>query len=482
MGTEAAGTELHDYSGVELAQAIATGVTSSREATRALLDRIGALDGPINAVVHLDEERALAEADRADAAVAAGEALGPFHGVPMTVKDSYATEGMVTTSGAPMLAEHIPDADAAAVTAMRGAGAVIMGKTNLPLFAGDIQSYNEVYGVTNNPWDVSRTPGGSSGGAAAALAAGFTPLEIGSDIGGSIRIPSSNCGVVGHKPSFGIVPLHGHIPGPPGSLADADIAVGGPMARTVDDLEVTLDVLAGPDRWSTPGWRLDLPPARPASPVGLRVATWFDDPLCPVDADVANALQGTADALAEAGATVDGAERPFEFDAIVETFESLLMAALSTGFDAERLEHFAQVEPDSPSHRSMRRAAIRHAAWLRLHERRLQLRRRAEDFFTRWDVMLLPVLPCTAFPHNPGGADRTLSFGGGDRHYYDVIRWMAPAGACYLPATVVPIGLGTDGLPIGVQIVGPHLHDRTTLAVARMIAAAVEPIGTPPGF
>lgn len=130
----------------------------------------------------------------------------------------------------------------------------------------------------------------------------------------------------------------------------------------------------------------------------------------------------------------------------------------------------------------MRRAAIRHAAWLRLHERRLQLRRRAEDFFTRWDVMLLPVLPCTAFPHNPGGADRTLSFGGGDRHYYDVIRWMAPAGACYLPATVVPIGLGTDGLPIGVQIVGPHLHDRTTLAVARMIAAAVEPIGTPPGF
>src|SRR5205814_2283889 len=198
------------------------------------------------------------EAIAADEALARGEDVGPLHGVPMTIKDSWQTAGMRTTSGAPELAEFVPEVDAWPVARLRGAGAVIFGKTNLPIYAGDFQSYNEVFGTTNNPFDLDRTSGGSSGGAAAALACGFTPLELGSDIGGSIRLPSHMSGVMGHKPTYGIVPAHGQIPGPPGTLTQADLAVAGPMARTVADLELGLDLAAGPDRWNGPAWRLEL--------------------------------------------------------------------------------------------------------------------------------------------------------------------------------------------------------------------------------
>jgi amidase len=221
------------YTGaIELAEKIRQREISSREAVDYFLARVATLDKPINSVVTVDAERARTEADAADAALARGEARGPLHGVPMTIKDSFQTAGMRTTSGAPELANFIPQEDAWPVARLREAGAIIFGKTNLPIYAGDLQSYNEVFGTTHNPYDVSRTPGGSSGGSAAALACGFTPLELGSDIGGSIRLPSHMSGVVGHKPSYGIVPAHGQIPGPPGTLTLADLAVAGPMART----------------------------------------------------------------------------------------------------------------------------------------------------------------------------------------------------------------------------------------------------------
>ena len=215
----------------------------------ALLDRVSRLDGTINAVVTTDVEQAFAEAAKADEVAAKGWGTGALHGVPMTVKDSWQTAGMRTTSGAAELATFVPADDAWPVERLREAGAVIFGKTNLPLYAGDFQSYNEVFGTTNNPYDVTRTAGGSSGGSAAALACRFTPLELGSDIGGSIRLPSHMCGVMGHKPSYGIVPAHGQIPGPAGTLSLADLAVGGPMARTAQDLELALGLLAGPNRW-----------------------------------------------------------------------------------------------------------------------------------------------------------------------------------------------------------------------------------------
>src|SRR3954469_17673441 len=302
-------------SATELAGLIRSRQIASREALEMFLDRIERLDQGVNCVVNIDAERAGEEARAADDALARagsdGDGLGPLHGVPMTVKDSWQTAGMRTTSGAPELAEFVPEIDAWPVDRLRGAGAVIFGKTNLPIYAGDFQSYNDVFGTTNNPWDLSRTPGGSSGGSAAALACGFTPLELGSDIGGSIRLPSHMSGVMGHKPSYGIVPAHGQIPGPPGTLTQADLAVAGPMARTVADLELGLDIMAGPDRWNSPAWRLELPPPRAGGELrGTRIAAWLDDERCPVEPEVGALLEGAAKRLAAEGAVVDTDARP----------------------------------------------------------------------------------------------------------------------------------------------------------------------------
>ncbi len=315
---------------------------SSVEVLDHLVERIRDLDGPINAVVHWDLERAGGAALAADAAVAAGETVGPLHGVPMTIKDSFQTEGCITTSGSPDLADYVPTEDAWPVARLREAGAIPFAKTNLPLFADDIQSFNEVYGTTNNPHDLDRTPGGSSGGSSAALAMGFTPLELGSDIGGSIRVPAHYSGVMGHKPSYGIVPGHGQIPGMPGTLTQADLAVVGPLARTVDDLELALDVLAGPDRWMTPAWRLELPPSRAGTLDEFRIAAWIDDEACPVDTDTRRVLGDTVEAIGSAGGRVDTDARPgFTLDKAFTVYGDLLFAALSGGVPKERLDEYA---------------------------------------------------------------------------------------------------------------------------------------------
>jgi amidase len=478
-------SDLHDLSARDLADRIRRRDVSSREALDHLLDRVARLDGPINSVVTIDAERARAEAADADRSLAAGEVRGPLHGVPITIKDSFMTAGMLTTSGAPELADHVPVTDAWPVARLRAAGAVIYGKTNLPIYAGDFQSYNEVFGTTNNPYDIERSPGGSSGGSAAALACRFTPLELGSDIGGSIRLPSHMSGVFGHKPSYGIVPAHGQIPGPPGTLTQADLAVAGPMARTVGDLELGLDLMAGPDRWNTPAWRLELPPARATDAAGLRVAAWLDDPRCAVETEVESLLQGAAAALAEAGATVDTDARPaFTLAKVADTFTALLQAALAGGYTREQIERFALDDTDTALGLVHRSASIRHREWQSANERRLQMRLRFEEFFADWDVLLLPVMPVPAIAHDHSEpiAARSGLLSGNSVPYWDLATWMAPAGACYLPATVVPVGLTADGLPVGIQIVGPYLNDRTTLAVAALLESLMGGCPSPPGF
>ncbi len=478
-------SDLHDLSARDLAERIRRREVSSREALDHLLDRVARLDGPVNCVVTIDAERARREADAADRALAAGNVAGPLHGVPMTIKDSFTTAGMRTTSGAPELSDHVPAEDAWPVARLREAGAVIYGKTNLPIYAGDFQSYNHVFGTTNNPYDLERTPGGSSGGSSAALACRFTPLELGSDIGGSIRLPSHMAGVYGHKPTYGIVPAHGQIPGPPGTLSQADLAVAGPMARTVGDLEVGLSLLAGPDRWNTPAWRLELPPPRATEPRGLRIAAWLDDARCPVEPDVSSLLQSAATALAEAGASVDTDARPgFTLAKVADTFTALLHAALAGGYTREQIERFAADDTDTGLGLVHRSASIRHREWLSANERRLQMRRRCEEFFADWDVLLLPVMPVPAIKHDHTEpiAGRTGLINGRAVPYWDLATWMAPAGACYLPATVVPVGLTPGGLPVGIQIVGPYLHDRTTLAVAALLESLLGGCPAPPGF
>ncbi len=484
---EPASAEPAFRSALEVAAAIRDRHISSREYLELLLDRVDRLNPRLDAVVTLDAERARREADDADTALVEGRAPGPLHGVAMTIKDSFQTVGMRTTSGAPELAGHIPDVDAVPVARLRAAGAVIFGKTNLPIYAGDTQSYNAVFGQTNNPWNLDRTPGGSSGGSAAALAAGLTPFELGSDIGGSIRGPASSCGVFGHKPSYGIVPALGQIPGPPGTLTQADIAVAGPMARSVEDLELGLDILAGPDEWHAPGYRLELPPPRRERLADYRVAVWFEEASCPIDDAVRERLEAAVEALERAGATVDREARPdFTFDHATRVFGQLLGAAMCGGFGHDEIEELAVhgMHEDEEGSLAARWASQRHRAWLSANERRLQMRRKWHDFFRDRDAVLLPCLPTTAIPHDhsePMGA-RRITVNGERRPYGEQTLWVGLTGVAYLPATVIPAGTAGDGLPVGLQIAGPFLEDRTTLDLARRLSERIGGFERPPGY
>ncbi len=473
----------------ELAAAIRRRELSSRELLDHYLARVERLNPPLNAVVTLDIERARRAADTADIALARGDASGPLHGLPMTIKDTFETAGMRTTCGFAPWSDHHPETDAETVRRLRDAGAVIFGKTNTPTLAGDWQTHNPIFGVTNNPWDTARTTGGSSGGAAAAVAAGMTALELGSDIGGSIRIPSGWCGVCGHKPSWGVVPQHGHLPPPPGTLADTDLGVMGPIGRTVDDLELALDVLAGPHGHDVVGWRLELPPARATSPRDLRVAAWFDDAAYPVDPDVRRVLEQAVASLRAADTRVVDRTPAVELPDIVHTYQQLLYPILLGTMAQESFDGFvalaAQLAPadDSPLARSVRFATLRHRDWLFAHERRERVRAVMADFFREVDALLTPVTVVPAIPHDHSEpfTDRVIRHDGRERPYTDLFGWIALATLAYLPATVVPVGRTRDGLPVGVQIVGPYLEDRTTLAVGRCVADVLGGFVPPPG-
>jgi len=480
-------------SAAELVAAIRAGRLGSRELLDHLVARIERLNPAINAVVTLDLERARARADEADAASARGESWGPLHGLPMTIKDSFETAGLATTSGAPKWADHVPKKDAVAVARLKGAGAVVFGKTNLPLYAGDVQSYNEIHGVTNNPWDPLRGSGGSSGGAAAALAAGLTPLELGSDIGGSIRNPAHFCGVVGHKPSYGLVPMRGHLPGPPGTLSETDIAVAGPLARRVDDLELALGVLAGPDVWATRAWRLELPEPRHAKPGEYRVAAWLDDPACPIDGEAGAVLEAAVAALRESGVAIDEGARPgVGFLDAFRIYQRLLNPVMASGMSDETFERYIKIvaglpperDDEEPVLRFPRYAIARHVDWLRANERRTKQRAAWAAFFEDFDILLCPVMPTAAFPHDhePDWTKRRITVNGQPFSYIEQIAWAGMIGAAYLPSTVVPAGLTAGGLPVGIQVVGPYLEDRTALAFARHLEAVTGGFRRPPGY
>ncbi|HYE47711.1 MAG TPA: amidase family protein, partial [Caulobacter sp.] len=294
--------ELLDQSAGAIVEALAARRASALELTEAAIARIEARDGPLNAVVVRDFDRARDAAREADAALAAGERR-PLLGVPMTVKESNNVAGLRSCWGTPMFGDWRASTDAVAVARLKRAGAVILGKTNVPPFLSDWQSNNPIYGRTRNPWNLDRSPGGSSGGAAAAVAAGMVPLELGSDIGGSIRVPAAFCGIYGHKPSYGIVPTRGHQP--PGiDGAAAPLAVVGPMARTAADLDLAMDVLAGPDEDDAKGWTLVLPAPRHARMADYRVLVLDRHPAAATDGEIRGAVDALAGDLAKAGATV----------------------------------------------------------------------------------------------------------------------------------------------------------------------------------
>jgi amidase len=476
-------------SAVELADAIRRREIGCLELLDAYAARIERYDKALNSVILLDLERARARAGEADRALARGESWGPLHGLPITVKDSLETAGMRTTSGFPPYADHVPATDAVIVERTVAAGAIVFGKTNLPTLAADLQSTNPLFGTTNNPWNLERTPGGSSGGSAAALAAGLTSFEIGSDIGGSIRTPSNWCGVYGHKPSHGIIPGRGHIPGPPGTLAEVDLGMNGPMARSAGDLALLLGIQAGPEADRAHAWKLDLPPPRRTKLADWRVAAWLDDAAFPVDPQVTRVLADAVAALRSAGVHVDESARPgAALPDIYDTYFRLLAPIMVAGFGADQyaaMEEAARVAPAEQRDAGMlmaRYGTESHRTWLGANEARERLRAQFAGFFTRYDILLMPVTTVTAIPHDHSAPQfgRTLAVGESRRPYEDLLGWICPATCALLPATAAPVGLAADGLPVGIQIVGAYLDDRSTIEFARQLAGVVGGFRPPP--
>ena len=473
----------------EAAAAIRGKRVSSVELTRQALERIDRLNPQLNALVQIFRDQALARAREADAAAARNEWWGPLHGVPVTAKESFGIAGAPATAGAPFLRNNLPREDSIPVARLRQAGAVLLGSTNVPFMLSDWQSYNEIYGTSNNPWDRTRTPGGSSGGSAAALAAGIGHLSIGSDIGGSIRIPAHFSGVYGHKPTINVVPMNGHIPPLPGQSAPAlvDLPVGGPMARTAADLRLGLEVLGGPAEPASRAYRWTLPASRHTALRDFRIGMVLDDPACPVTDDTRMVLERMADALRRAGAAIatgwpDGVDPRVQYQTYLYLLGTYFAAQLPDSL--EEPTRRAAAQPDSSVQ------GIWNRAWtdpVKRLQRQGAMAERLQAAWGRWfqqhDVFLMPTAFSPAIPHDHSPQpSRRIATSSGPREYMDLIWWIAGATLAGLPATTAPVGLTTAGLPVGVQIVGPYLEDATPIAFAEALAGAIGGFKPPPGF
>jgi len=475
----------------ELARLIRRKAVSATELLQMYVQRIERLGGPINAVPVLDLQRATERARQADEALARGEVWGPLHGLPMTVKESFNVQGLPTTYGFSAFANNLATRDAVTVQRLKSAGANIFGKTNVPVSLADWQSFNPVYGTTGNPWDVGRTPGGSSGGAAAALAAGFTALELGSDIGASIRNPAHYCGVWGHKPTWGAVPLIGHELVPLADADNFDIAVAGPMARSAHDLALALDVLASPLQAVTPlgrvpmAWRDAGVPAR-----RLRVAVLRDDAEAEVDQSVQQALGQLVDFLRSEGVQVTEDARPVDSRESNHAYIHLLRAATGTHYDdasfAQAKARAVNVAPDDQRYeaRHYRGITLDHRAWAQLDETRSRLRQQWARFFDSHDLLICPVATTPAFEHMQQGErwERMIPVNGHTQPSTDALFWAGYPGVVGLPATAIPIGLSPAGLPVGAQIIGPVWADPVCLRMAQWIEKEWRGFVAPPGL
>ncbi len=476
---------------VDTAKALAAREISSVELTQHAIDRIERHDSKINAVCVRDFDRALAAARAADAALSRGERR-PLLGVPLTVKESYNLAGLPTTWGFPQHKDFIAREDALTVVRVKDAGGIVLGKTNVPLGLGDWQSYNEIYGTTNNPFDLGRTPGGSSGGSAAALAAGFGSLSLGSDIGGSLRVPAFHCGVTAHKPTYGLVAARGHTPPPfPPIPSEADLAVVGPMARSAADLALLLDVIAGPDPLEAgKAYSLQLPPPRRTRLQDFRVLVVATDPVLPTNRAVRGAIERLADNLAKAGASIVR-ESPLlpDFAASSRLYMRMLLAFIGATMPPEVHARARQAASQLPAEamslgaERLRGIALSHRDWVQATGARARLRAQWRELFESFDAVICPIMPTPAYPHDhsPDQEQRRINIDGVDHVYTDQLAWPGIATLPGLPATAIPLGLA-DGLPVGVQIVGPWLEDRTPLKLAELIEREFGGFVPPPMF
>lgn len=461
-------------SATSLLKALRQRKVSATELLEFYLDRVDRVNPMVNAIVVQDRRAARAQARKADEEAARGEWRGPLHGLPMTVKEAFDLKGHPTTIGYPSMVGNMATQDALAVQRLKAAGAIIFGKSNVPLNNGDLQTYNAVYGTTNNPWDITRGAGGSSGGGAAAMAAGLAGMEYGSDIGGSIRNPAAYCGVYGHKTTWGIVPKRGHqLARSP--LAEADLGVLGPIARSAGDLALALKATVGPDLLTADGVRYVLP-AAPKSLKGMRIAVWLDDVLAPVDDAVKAPIEAAARALQKAGATVDFKARPkFDAQQAHSTYMVLLAAqAYTRRPDFAQLKALSeQLKPDDNTLMAMhlRLATQSFKQHFDAQQQREALRWAWHVFFQKYDVLLAPATTTAAFKHDHSepATNRVLTVNGRDTDYFAQLFWAGLATCPLLPATSAPVGFTPGGLPVGLQIIGPEMSDLKTIWVAGQV-------------
>jgi len=485
-------------SAVNLVKVIHDKKISSSELLELYIKRYERFNPSINAIVETDFETARARARHADEALANNETWGPLHGLPMTIKDYINVTGFHTTYGSPIFKEYLPKSNSDVVQPLVDAGAIIFGKTNLPLWATGSQSGNDVYGRTNNPWDLTRTPGGSSGGAAAAIAAGLTGLEIGSDMAGSIRLPADFCGIYGHKPTYGIVPIHGQQPPREINLIDyapeQDLTVTGPLARSAADLDLVMDLVVRPPVFQHEAIEISLPAPRKKVLKDYRIGVWIEDPQYSPDIEIGDCLEKFVSGLSKKGAKIEEKKPDIDLKRTVEVFTELMQLASVVYMPGDTFDPLLKKskeldEKDQSIDAWYTRVLTKtHREWQLLNWERLMIRQKWADFFKEYDVLLCPTTRIAAFPH-----DHTMTLETTQRittklndqyisHADLILPWALLASASYLPATVAPIGLTSDGLPVGVQIIGPYLEDRTTIHFAQLIEQNFYGFKPPPGF
>jgi amidase len=472
----------------ETADAVRKKEISASELMSMTFQRIDLHNPKLNAIVWQDREQAMARAKRADEALAKGNASGELHGVPVTIKESFAYRGAPNTWGLPSLKDANSPRTAVAAERLEAAGAIVVGKTNVPVMLSDWQSSNPIYGTTNNPWDLTRTPGGSTGGGAAALAAGLGCLTIGSDLSGSIRIPAHFCGVYGHKPSLELVSVAGHQPGPwngsPGY--PMDLAVAGPLARSARDLALALNVVGGANADDARAWTWRMPAPRHTRLKDFRIGYVLDDKICPVASDIGTLNENTLSELSKAGAKLKPGWPPgVDPQAQMKTFAYLLFALLTADMNNDERKRARKRFEDNPDDIVAAAAVEPHARWVHETQRRLTLRSLWQKYFESHDVFLLPTAFTAAFPHDHGEPidKRVVDTPEGKRPYArDMSSWISFATLAGLPATVSPVGLTRAGLPAGIQIIAPMWEDGTSIGFAALLSDLVGGFTAPPAF
>lgn len=480
-------TDLDFVSALDAAARIKAKQVSSVELTSRMFARIDKYNPKLNAFTYQMRDQALAQARQADAALSSGSQVGPFHGVPICVKESFGVKGEPDTWGFVAFKDSRAPANSEAVQRLLDSGAILLGGTNVPLNLMDWQSFNDIYGTTNNPWDLTRTPGGSSGGSAAALAAGLSYLSIGSDIGGSLRVPASFCGVFAHKSTLDLVSRTGQQPGGGAGLPgfSTGLAVAGPMARTARDLMAALRVLGGPEGYKRKAWSWKLPPPRNHALKQFRVGYVFDSPMASPTSDVRPLLDRTLKALERAGAQLRPGWPPgYDLRAAYNNYMFLLSAFNFSIEGKQAQEADRKTYEQNPQNPFAAGSLSSYADWQQQRLEQLSIRAMWQRYFEQVDVFLMPAGFTVAFHHDHTGDidSRIIHTPDGDRPYMQMMPWMVTATLTGCPATAAPIGESSSGLPVGIQIMGPFWEDATPIEFAALLSDEIGGFKAPPGY